>query len=101
MSEDQVRVNSRLDQSGTVFLPLPYLATGAAPIKAPGTGVWKGYAVAAASGAVTIAGSDFGTLTLGTASAAGQAFFFQVGLTLNEVITLTNCTIVGGVITES
>ena len=57
--------------------------------------------MAAASGAVEIAGSDFGTLTLGTATAAGQAFQFLVGVTLNEVLTLTNCTIVGGVITES
>ena len=99
MIEQQVRQNSRVDPSGNIFLPYPWNPASGATV--PGTGVWRGYAIAAASGAVKIAGSDFGTLTLGTASAAGQIFQFLVGITLNETLTLTNCTIVGGVITES
>ena len=88
----QVQVNSRIDPSGQSPLPVLWLGNNTAPA----TGIWKGYAVSSATGAVGVQG-----VTLGIATAAGQAFAFLLGVSYNDTGSLTNCTISGGMITES
>ena len=72
------------------FAPL----AGGAP--SPATGIWRGYAVAAAAGAVAVGG-----VTLGTASAAGNAYPFVLGVTPGQTPSLENCSVVGGVLEYS
>ena len=72
------------------FAPL----AGGAP--SPATGIWRGYAVAAAAGAVAVGG-----VILGTAAAAGNAYPFVLGVTQGQTPILENCSVVGGVLEYS
>lgn len=73
--------------------PVPYAGGVAAPI----TGIWRGYAVASADGAVEITVGGV-VANLGTASAVGQSFAFTLGVVAGDTVTLTNCAIAGGMI---
>lgn len=70
-----------------------YNGTTAAPI----TGTWRGYAVAGAAGVVSIEVSGV-TITLGSATEAGQSFAFTLGIGATMTPTLTNCSIGGGIL---
>ena len=72
---------------------VPYAGTGAAPI----TGTWRGYAVARAAGEVSIEISGV-TVTLGSATVAGQSFAFTLGIGATVTPALTNCSIGGGIL---
>lgn len=75
-----------VDASNTATLPILYLS-GASPA----TGTWRGYAVAAAAGDVEVNG-----VTLGSATAANQAFAFVLFVAKGSVATLVNCSVLGG-----
>ena len=75
-----------LSPFGGAAFPAGYASGGS-----PSRGIWRGYAVSVAAGEVSVNG-----IVLGTATAAGQAFFFTIWVDNAQTAVLVNCTVQGG-----
>ena len=58
---------------------------------APSRGIWRGYAISTAAGAVSVNG-----IVIGTATGAGQSFYFQIWVDNAQEAALVNCSVAGG-----
>jgi len=85
-------ISSIRDPTDTNQLPIAWDGGATAPV----TGMWRGFAVATAAGAVEIKSTDGVQVTLGTAAGAGASFAFVLFVTSGGAVTLTNCSIGGG-----
>jgi hypothetical protein len=74
------------DPNNITYFPVSYNSGNA-----PASGMWRGYAVATASGEVEVNG-----VNLGSATAAGQTFFFTMFVAQGSAATFVNCSVVGG-----
>jgi hypothetical protein len=74
------------DPSQNSYLPVSYNSGNA-----PASGMWRGYAVATAAGEVEVNG-----VNLGSATAAGQTFFFTMYVAQGSAAAFVNCSVVGG-----